>query len=119
MLPTLQIVVLPETLLLQIKIRTLLAAPSSDLRSIEEMMHVFDEYFKGDIQDMGRSIINNTNIEANVGVNATDFDLDFNGKVDQVEMPNVVKGHGRCRHGNCSAHIRIPDVTPNMDFWYK
>ena len=38
---------------------------------------------------MGRSTINNANIEANVGVNATEFDLDFNGKVDQVEMPNM------------------------------
>ncbi|DBB01565.1 TPA: hypothetical protein ACH3X1_000213 [Trebouxia sp. C0004] len=55
------------------------------------MMHVFDEYFKGDVQDIGRStmMINNGNIEANVDVKATEFDLDFSGKVDQVEMPDM------------------------------
>ena len=27
-------------------------------------------------------------------------------------MPNVVKGYGRCCHGNHRAHMRIPDSTP-------
>ena len=31
------------------------AAPSIDMCSTEEMMHVFDEYFQGDVQDIGRS----------------------------------------------------------------
>ena len=67
------------------------AAPGIDLCSTEEMMHVFDEYFKGDVQDIGRStmMINNGNIEANVDVKATEFHLDFSGKVDQVEMPDM------------------------------
>ena len=57
------------------------AAPSMDLCSTEEMMQVFNEYYEGDIQDMSRSIINITNIQASIDVKAAaaEFDLDFCG----------------------------------------
>ena len=46
-------------------------------------------YYEGDVQDMSRSTINNTNIQASVDVKAAEFDLDFSGKVDQVELPDI------------------------------
>ena len=65
------------------------AAPSMDLCSTEEMLQVFHEYYDGDVQDMARSSINNTNIQVNVDIQAKEFDLDFTGKVDQVEIPDM------------------------------
>ncbi|DBA77128.1 TPA: hypothetical protein ACH3X1_009704 [Trebouxia sp. C0004] len=44
------------------------AAPSMDLCSTEEMIQVFNEYYEGDVQDMSRSSINNTNIQASADV---------------------------------------------------
>ena len=70
------------------------AAPSMDLCSTEEMMQVLNEYYEGDVQDMSRSTINNTNIQASVDVKAAEFDLDFSGKVDQVELPDMDFGTG-------------------------
>ncbi|DBA91862.1 TPA: hypothetical protein ACH3X1_015996 [Trebouxia sp. C0004] len=44
------------------------AAPSMDLCSTEEVIQVFNEYYEGDVQDMSRSSINNTNIQASADV---------------------------------------------------
>ena len=65
------------------------AAPSMDLCSTEEMMSVFEEFYESDIKDMARSRINNTCIETGVDVQAKEFDLDFSGQTDQVQVPNM------------------------------
>ena len=70
------------------------AAPSMDLCSTEEMLSVFDEYYKStapasDIKDIARSRISNTCIETGVDVQAKDFDLDLSGQADQVQVPNI------------------------------
>lgn len=62
------------------------AAPSMDLCSTEEMMSVFEEYYVSDVKDMARSSINSTCIETCVDVRAKEFDLDFNGQADQVQV---------------------------------
>jgi len=65
------------------------AAPSMDLCSTAEMMQVFNEFYDGDKQDMAKSQVNSTSIQASVDVKATEFDLDFSGKVDEVQMPDM------------------------------
>ena len=60
--------------------------PSMDLCSTEEMMSVFEEYYVSDVKDMARSSINSTCIETCVDVRAKEFDLDFNGQADQVQV---------------------------------
>ena len=65
------------------------AAPSMDLCSTEEMMSVFEEYYESDVKDMARSSINSTCIETGVDVRAKEFDLDFNGQADQVQVPDM------------------------------
>ena len=65
------------------------AAASMDLCSTEEMLQVFHKYYDGDVQGMARSSINSTRIQANVDIQAKEFDLDFTGKVDQVELPDM------------------------------
>ena len=83
------------------------AAPSMDLCSTEEMMQVFNEYYEGDVEDMARSTINNTNIQASVNVKAVEFDLDFSGKVDQVEMPDMDFGTSDASEWNVDDLLQV------------
>ena len=83
------------------------AAPSMDLCSTEEMMQVFNEYYEGDVQDMSRSTINNTNIQASVDVKAAEFDLDFSGKVDQVELPDMDLGTSDASEWNVDDLLQV------------
>ena len=69
------------------------AAPSLDLCSTEEMMQVFTEYYEGDVNDMAKSSINNTSIQASVDVKAAEFDLDYIGNTDKVELPDLDFGN--------------------------
>ena len=69
------------------------AAPSMDLCSTEEMLSVFEEYYESDVEDMARSRINSICIETGVNVQAKEFDLDFSGQADQVQVPNIDFGN--------------------------
>lgn len=59
------------------RMRDIRAAPCMHLCSTEEMMQVFKEYYEVDVQDMLRSTINNTNIQASVDVKEAEFDFQW------------------------------------------
>ncbi|DBB08871.1 TPA: hypothetical protein ACH3X3_007517 [Trebouxia sp. C0006] len=56
------------------------------------MLEVFSEFYDGDKQDMHGQNVDNTRIDSSVPFNAKEFDLDFTGSAEQVELPNMVFG---------------------------
>ena len=48
---------------------------------------------------MARSRINSTCIETGVDAQAKEFDLDFSGQADQVQVPNIDFGNLNLVHG--------------------
>ncbi|DBA98079.1 TPA: hypothetical protein ACH3X1_014701 [Trebouxia sp. C0004] len=65
-------------------------------------MRVFNEYYEGDVQDMSKSSINNI-----VDVKAAEFDLDFSGKVDQVELPDMDFGTSDASEWNVDKLLQV------------
>ena len=65
------------------------------------------EDYEGDVEDMSRSTINNSNIQASVNVKAVEFDLDFSGKVDQVEMPDMDFGTSDASEWNVDDLLQV------------
>ena len=65
------------------------SAPSVELCSTTEMLEVFSEFYDGDKQDMHGQNVDNTRIDSSVPFSAKEFDLDFTGSAEQVELPNM------------------------------
>ncbi|DBB11857.1 TPA: hypothetical protein ACH3X3_006004 [Trebouxia sp. C0006] len=65
------------------------SAPSVELCSTTEMLEVFSEFYDGDNQDMHGQNVDNTRIDSSVPFSAKEFDLDFTGSAEQVELPNM------------------------------
>ncbi|DBA98860.1 TPA: hypothetical protein ACH3X1_014619 [Trebouxia sp. C0004] len=65
------------------------SAPSVELCSTSEMLEVFSEFYDGDKQDMHGYYVDNTRIDSSVPFSAKEFDLDFRGSAEQVELPNM------------------------------
>jgi len=71
------------------------SVPHLDLCSTTELMEVFTEYYDGDAEDMAKSKhrVSGDVIEANIDINAQEFDLDFSGKEFTLELPNMDFGN--------------------------
>ena len=82
------------------------AAPSMDLCSTEEMMQVFNEYYEGDIQDMSRSIINITNIQASIDVKAAAAEFDLLTSV-AMELPDMDFGTSDANEWNVQLPSKV------------
>ncbi|DBB06417.1 TPA: hypothetical protein ACH3X1_011977 [Trebouxia sp. C0004] len=65
------------------------SAPSVELCSTAEMLELFSEFYDGDKQDMRGQHVDNTMIHSSVPFGAKEFDLDFTGSAEQVELPNM------------------------------
>ena len=65
------------------------SAPSVELCSTTELLEVFNEFYDGDKQDMHGQNVDNTRIDSSVPFSAKEFDLDFTGSAEQVELPNM------------------------------
>ena len=66
-------------------------APSVELspNTSTEMLEVFGEFYDGDKQDMHGQNVDNIRIDSSVPFSAKEFDLDFTGSAEQVELPNM------------------------------
>ena len=68
------------------------SAPTVELCSTAELMEVFTEFYEGDKQDMLESdrVVSSVNIEADVDVKASEFDLEFEGaSASEFSLPNI------------------------------
>ncbi|DBA98158.1 TPA: hypothetical protein ACH3X1_014777 [Trebouxia sp. C0004] len=70
------------------------SAPSLELCSTTEMLEVFSEFYDGNKQDMRGQYVDNIRIDSSVPLGAKEFDLDFTGSAEQVELPNMDFGVG-------------------------
>jgi len=67
----------------------ILAGLTSISCSTTEMLEVFSEFYDGDKQDMHGQNVDNTRIDSSVPFSAKEFDLDFTGSAEQVELFNM------------------------------
>ena len=65
------------------------SAPSAEVCSTAEMVEVFSEFYHGDKQDMRGQYVDDNRIDSSVPFSAKEFDLDFTGSAEQVELPNM------------------------------
>ena len=65
------------------------SAPSVEVCSTAEMVEVFSEFYDGDKQDMRGQYVDDSRIDSSVPFSAKEFDLDFTGSAEQVELPNM------------------------------
>ena len=65
------------------------SAPSVEVCSTAEMVEVFSEFYHGDKQDMRGQYVDDNRIDSSVPFSAKEFDLDFTGSAEQVELPNM------------------------------